>query len=242
VTEARHDPAVESPAILHRSEGLLGLAKPAGLDVFGPGSLADWLIALLPGLAEVGPADQPAIVHRLDRNTSGLILAATGQPEYDRLRRAFSDGRVDKHYLARVEGSLRGFERIAIPLGARYRRSRRVHVDLGRSDLRGVRPAVTEVQPLAEAGGYSLCRVRILTGVRHQIRAHLAHLGHPVVGDDLYGATRKPAGLAGRHFLHAAWIHLELAGCPRVDWRCRLGADLRAVLKGIGLVPPPEEA
>ncbi len=226
------------PGIIETTAGLLGLDKPAGLNVFGPESLATWLISQRPGLASVGPADEPAIVHRLDRDTSGLVLAATDPGAYHRLRAAFSSGRVDKRYLALVEGRLEGPIRIDLPLGSRYRRSRRVQVDRGRSRLRGVRPAVTEVEPIEVGQDLSLCRIRILTGLRHQIRAHLAHLGHPVAGDGLYGARLDVPGLGGRHFLHAQRIQLDLEGGPRVDWRCPLGPDLQAVLAEIGLSDP----
>lgn len=228
-------PAVGKPVIIEVAEGFLGLSKPAGLHVFGPDSLAAWLIGQRPDLARVGPADEPAIAHRLDRATSGLMLAATDPNSYDRLRQAFSAGRVDKRYLALVEGPLEEPVRIDLPLGSRYRRSRRVQVDRGRVKLRGVRPAVTEVEPIGLGRGLSLCRVRILTGHRHQIRAHMAHLGHPVAGDSLYGARLDLPGLAGRHFLHAHRIGLDLEDGPRLDWRCGLGADLRAVLAGVGL-------
>lgn len=226
------------PAIIETAKGLLGLSKPAGLNVFGSDSLAVWLIGQRPDLARVGPADQPAIAHRLDRATSGLMLAATDPGSYERLRQLFSAGRVDKWYLALVEGRLEDPVRIDLPLGSRYRRSRRVQVDLGRSGLRGVRPAVTQVDPIGCAQGLSLCRIRILTGLRHQIRAHLAHLGHPLAGDDLYGARIDLPGLTGRHFLHAHRIRLDLDGQAQVDWRCGLGSDLRAVLAGIGLADP----
>jgi len=106
------------------------------------------------------------------------------------------------------------------------------------SRLRSVRPALTWVKPLESACGFTLCRVHIDTGVRHQIRAHLAHLGHPVVGDTLYGAQAVVKDLLGRFFLHAYF-----AGFSHPAWAsplaltCPLPGELEAVLAALGVAP-----
>ncbi len=233
---AEPDPAPQPgrPLLLAATAGHLAVFKPAGMHVFGRGSLAGWLLEQRPELAAVGPADQPALVHRLDRDTAGLMLAAASPGAYAPLRRAFAEGAIDKRYLALVGGELDRPALVDRPLGARYRRSRRVAVADGRQRLRGVRPARTAVEPLVRSAGWTLCAVRIRTGMRHQIRAHLAHLGHPVAGDGLYGGAPL-AGLEGRFFLHA-W-RLKLAAghaAGPLAHRCGLDAGLRWVARQLG--------
>ncbi|HUU01151.1 MAG TPA: RluA family pseudouridine synthase [Myxococcota bacterium] len=216
--------------------------KPAGLHVFPSGlgigdSVLTRLLAGRPDLAEIGEAGAPAFVHRLDRSTSGLLLAAKTQAAYGSLRDDFSSGKVHKEYLALVEGSLQGRVEMDVPLGARYRRSRRVSVCSEGRRLRGVRPARTIAEEIAQEAGLTLCRVETATGFRHQVRAHLAHLGHPLAGDRLYGATREIGGLEEHFFLHAWLIELRH---PDDGRRLRLCSPLppakRSVLAHTGLL------
>lgn len=221
---------------------LVVVDKPAGLHVFpsGSGSTDSVLNRLLPGrpgLAEIGDAAAPAFVHRLDRATSGLLLAAKTDKAYRVLRRAFKGGMIHKQYLALAEGSLRGEVEVNAALGGRYRRSRRVSVQTGSRRLRGVRPARSVVQEIAQASGLTLCRVATFTGFRHQVRAHLAHLGHPLAGDGLYGATLMVAGLEKQFFLHAWSMELK----HPIDGRdllleCRLPREKLEILARIGLI------
>ncbi len=234
MTEPDLAPQPGRPLLLAATPSYLAVFKPAGMHVFGRGSLAGWLLDQRPQLAGVGPAAQPALVHRLDRDTAGLMLAAASPGTYESLRRAFAEGAVDKRYLALVSGELERPALVDRPLGSRYRRSQRVSVAGGRQRLRGVRPAHTAIEPLGRSAGWTLCAVRIRTGMRHQIRAHLAHLGHPVAGDGLYGGAPL-AGLEGRLFLHA-W-RLELAAghaAGPLHHRCGLDAGLRQLALDLG--------
>lgn len=233
-----------TPRILADEAGLLALFKPAGWHTFpGPGdgeALSDWLIRRLPELAGVGPANAPALLHRLDRPTSGLVLAARTQELYRALRQAFSEGAVEKRYLALAEGELHSPVSCDAPLGERYRRSKKVHVvsEAPRRRVRRPLAARTEIQPLSCAGGFTLCRVQIRTGVRHQIRAHLSHLGHPVAGDALYGARRALAELEHRIFLHASDARLAHPADERPrTFTCPPGEDLQQILESLGFPP-----
>lgn len=229
------------PAILHEDEQLLVLAKPAGMHVFpssgsAAASLSGWLIEQRPALAGVGPPGQPALVHRLDGGTSGLVLAAANSDSYSQLRQAFAGGQVEKVYLAVVQGRLDGRREIDLPLGGRYRRSRRVWVDNGSRRLRGVRPARTLVEALASNGQLTLCRVVIHSGARHQIRAHLAHLGHPLLSDTLYGGEPGWGRAAGGFLLHAwrlGFVHPGDGG--RREITCPPGGDWQMLLDKAGL-------
>ncbi len=211
------------PSVLYRAKGLMGLAKPAGMHVFGEKSLAAWLVQQHPCLASVGPKECPAIVHRLDQGTSGIMLAAENQDKYDYLRGLFSSGQVKKWYLAIVEGEMEKPLTVDKPLGGRYRRSARVWVDDGSRKLRGVRQAVTHIEPISTTESFSLCRIKIPTGTRHQIRAHLSYMGHPVFGDRLYGAVNSIKKPGDRFFLHAfALEFMDPESKEPVLWRCPL--------------------
>jgi 23S rRNA pseudouridine1911/1915/1917 synthase len=234
----------EGPQILFEDDAVLAVVKPAGLHVF-PSSRGEsqsfWsrLKEIRPGLGKVGDSSAPAFVHRLDRGTSGILLAAKTDLVYRKLRKAFEAGEIEKVYLALVEGELLESIEVDLPIGSRYRRSKKVQVQIPGRKLRGVRPARTVVEPLDSRDDLTLCRVEIHTGVRHQIRAHLSHLEHPVVGDSEYGASREMAGLGERTFLHAWQLRLPhpLSG-SRLEIDCPLSEDLLQILDELGLDSP----
>ena len=240
----RMHPLPEALHILFEDDEILAVAKPAGLHVFPSSrgeqqSLWSRLKEVRPEIGGVGDPSSPAFVHRLDRGTSGVLLAAKADPVYRELRRAFERGEVRKEYLALVEGVLNESAEVDLPLGSRYRRSAKVLVQLPGRRLRGIRPARTFVEPLGVADDLTLCRVSIETGVRHQIRAHLSHLEHPVVGDREYKARRELEGLGERAFLHAWRIRLPhpLSRSP-VEIVCPLPEDLLHILDVLGLDSP----
>ena len=215
--------------------GLLLLYKPAGYHVFGSSSIASWLCSRRQDLCGVGSEAEPALVHRLDQKTSGIMLAATHQRSYTVLREAFEQKKIHKVYLALTHGLVDQAQRITVPLGGRYRRSRKVKPVLSRTrKYHFVQSAQSDVEPLAMSSEHdlTLCKVVIKTGVRHQIRAHLAHIGHPLVGDALYGAQKNPyAPLTDRFFLHAWKLGFSniFDGLERL-WACPLPRALQELL------------
>jgi 23S rRNA pseudouridine1911/1915/1917 synthase len=231
----------EGSQILFEDDALLAVEKPACLHVFPQShgerqSLWSRLKEIRPGLDGVGDPSAPAFVHRLDRGTSGVLLAAKTDPVYRKLRKAFEAGEIEKAYLALVEGELSEPVEVDLPIGSRYRRSKKVQVQIPGRKLRGVRPALTVVTPLDSTDDLTLCRVKIYTGVRHQIRAHLCYLEHPVAGDSEYGASREIAGLGGRTFLHAWQLRLpHPRSGSRVEIACPLPEDLSHILDELGL-------
>jgi 23S rRNA pseudouridine1911/1915/1917 synthase len=229
--------------IIFEDDQLIVLNKPAGIHVF-PG-VWNWLKAKRPNLADVGDKKNPAILHRLDQHTSGLLLAAKDNPSYDKLRAAFKKRRIEKFYLALVEDRLSERRQIDLSLGSRYRRSKKVSIAEADKNLRSIVEAQTIVTPLGGDDRFTFCQVQIITGVRHQIRAHLAHIGHPIVGDKLYGAKQKLESLGDRYFLHAWKLAFEH---PKTDekvfYECPLEKKLtvclwvalRAKYKGMNLI------
>jgi 23S rRNA pseudouridine1911/1915/1917 synthase len=184
--------------IVHEDEHVLVVDKPAGLVVHpGAGHAGDTLVDALAGKLAGGDPDRPGIVHRLDRDTSGLLVAARTEEAYERLSQLVRERALERTYLALVEGrprSRRG--RIDAPIGRDRHDPTRISLD-----SESAREAVThfDVDRLFER--HALLRVKLETGRMHQIRVHLAAIELPVVGDPVYG--RADAKL-GRQFLHAA--------------------------------------
>lgn len=229
-SRAEPDPEV-APAILFESELAIVCEKPAGLPsgaVRGQprGNLAAGLLALYPEMAEVGHGPmEPGLVHRLDTWTSGLLAAARTREGFSLLTGSLQSGALEKKYLAIV--SLR--KQSGVELGSVLEiesdlepdpdKARRVRLKDG-SRYR------TQATLLAESGERALLEVRAGRAYRHQIRAHLAALGFPLVGDELYGSSDLES--SPRHALHA--YYLASAEVPVFRVRSALPDDLRALM------------
>lgn len=188
--------------ILYEDEHLLVVNKPAGMVVHPAarvvsGTLVNALLAHCPQVADVGGPDRAGIVHRLDRETSGLIVVAKSPEIHAALQRQFQRRLVRKTYVALVEGQVHPREGIVeVPIGRDPKdRTRRTVSRTGR-------PAVTQYRVIEVFPQQTLLEVRPHTGRTHQIRVHLAWLGYPIVGDRVYGRRRQTL-LPDRHFLHA---------------------------------------
>jgi 23S rRNA pseudouridine1911/1915/1917 synthase len=243
--EARVEPdrqvtAEEIPLdVVFKDRALLVLNKPAGLVVHpGAGNAAhtlqNALLAFDPKLAVVPRA---GIVHRLDKDTSGLLVVARTPEVHTALVAAISAREVDRHYIALCTGVMTAGGTVDEPIG-RHRSLRT------RMAVRGDgRPAVTHYRVLKRFRAHTLVRAELETGRTHQIRVHLAHIGYPIVGDPEYGGRRRlPAGaspalvaaLEGfrRQALHAARLQLEhpVSG-KEMAWEAPLPGDMEALLK-----------
>jgi 23S rRNA pseudouridine1911/1915/1917 synthase len=197
-------------SIVYEDSSLLFVDKPAGLPTHGfsgrdDSTLANFLLARSPELAEIGKSPwEPGLVHRLDRDTSGLVVVAKTQAAFDNLRSQFRRRRIKKLYWALVWGVTPTQGVIELPLAHDTRDKRRMRV-LMRSTRWKHRTwsAVTRYRRIGHSGGLSLLEIDMETGVTHQIRAHMGAIGHPIVADTLYGIGQtKNLGLQ-RHFLHA---------------------------------------
>ena len=194
-------------AILHVDDELVAIDKAAGLPttIGSPAgaSVAAALLARFPEMASFD-ARHAGLVHRLDTGTSGLLLAARNPTMHARLRAAFAAKRVTKEYLAVVVGRLDSHHVVTHAL-ARHPKSRGRMV-IARHTARAW-VAETEVTPIAGDADLTLVRLHMRTGVTHQLRVHLASLGHPIVGDRRYGRETEPidprVAPGGWHFLHA---------------------------------------
>jgi 23S rRNA pseudouridine1911/1915/1917 synthase len=216
------------PRIVLEDEHLAVVDKPAGLLVHSaPGNPGPTLVDALGDLLGGGEdPERPGIVHRLDRDTSGLMVVARSPEAHAALSRMIADREVTREYVALVEGvppSRTG--KIDAPLGRDHRAPERVVVG-GRRPRR----AVTHFEVREVAGRDALLDLRLETGRTHQIRAHLLAIGHPIAGDPVYG-NKGRYGLE-RQFLHSRRIAFEHPlGGGRVDLESELPPDLAAALE-----------
>jgi 23S rRNA pseudouridine1911/1915/1917 synthase len=224
--------------VVHRDRGLFVINKPAGLVVHPgagncAGTLQNALLALDPKLARVPRA---GIVHRLDKDTSGLLVVARTPQAHARLVEMLAERQIERSYLALCHGVLSGGGTVDAPIG----RHRTARIKMA------VRPdgreAITHYRIERRFPAHTLLRVRLETGRTHQIRVHLAHIGFPIVGDPVYGGRKRfPAGASPalraalaafpRQALHAARLAFEhpLTGTPR-EFEAPLPDDFAVLL------------
>jgi 23S rRNA pseudouridine1911/1915/1917 synthase len=230
--------------VVYEDEHLVVVNKEAGMVVHpAPGNWSGTLVNALVGrgqeLAEGGGEERPGLVHRLDKDTSGLLVVAKSDRAHRLLSAAIADRRITRRYATVCWGHLKE-DRITVehPIGRDPRdRKRMAVVATGKA-------ARTDFTRLARFDAGDLLRAHLHTGRTHQIRVHLASVGHPVLGDDTYGGGggRRLVGLPPRrHFLHAAWLRFRhpVTGA-QMDLRARLPDDLRTSL--VRMAEDPELA
>jgi 23S rRNA pseudouridine1911/1915/1917 synthase len=222
--------------ILYEDDDVVAIDKPAGMVVHAgagvhSGTLVNALLHRFGALSGVGGPLRPGIVHRLDRFTSGVLLVAKNDTAHQRLAAQFSGRQVEKIYLALVHGVVQ-------------QENGRIEKAIARDPVRRVRmtarlaegrAAWSEYRVLRRFEKWTLLEVRIGTGRTHQIRVHLSSIGHPVVGDTLYGAPAKVEGRTplGRYFLHAHRIRfLRPSDGEEISVVSPLAPELEAWLTG----------
>ena len=199
--------------IVFENEDLLVINKPAGMVVHPAvghtsGTLVNAVLGHAPDLKGVGDETRPGIVHRLDKETSGLIVVAKNDAAHRHLQKQFASRTVEKIYLALVDGAPpTDTGRVEAAIGRDPNERKRMAIV---PEAKG-REAITEYSVRERFDAHTLLECRLLTGRTHQIRLHLAYLKCPIVGDTVYG-RRKPSLPLGRHFLHAWRLSLTLPG------------------------------
>ena len=224
--------------ILYEDADVAVLNKPAGMVVHpgaghASGTLVNALLHQIPDLSGIGGEARPGIVHRLDRGTSGVMVVAKNDAAHQELSRQFQDREVEKEYIALVWGVVQAGRRIDAAIGRDPVNRQKIS-----ARARHARDAVTRITRAHHLPGVTLCQVAIHTGRTHQIRVHLSAIGHPIVGDPMYGGVRRrvPGDLRAvqhleRPFLHAArLVFSHPRDARRMEFTTPLPEDLQRVL------------
>ncbi len=219
--------------VIYEDEAVIVVDKPAGLVVHpgagrARGTLAAGLLHRFPELDGVGVAGRWGLVHRLDKDTSGALLVARTQSAYEQLSSQVRERRIERVYTALVEGHMEAATgTIEAPIGRDPAQPTR------RAVVHDGKPARTHYQVLRyfETGDFSLLEVRLETGRTHQIRVHMAAIGHPIAGDKTYSASRQPNLSLSRPFLHASRLRFNNpATNEEMTMDALLSPDLKLVL------------
>ncbi len=216
--------------VVFEDRDIIVIDKPAGMVVHPApghprGTLANALVAHVPDLA-VGGSQRPGIVHRLDKDTSGLIVAAKTDRGRTSLVSQWADQSVRKTYIALVAGVIQEAEgTIDAPIGRDPKHRQRMAV------VRSGRPAVTHFSVLERFPNETLLEVTIETGRTHQIRVHMAFIGHPILGDLTYGSASPGSAGLTRQFLHASRLAIHVADGTLVEFVSALPDDLQAAVE-----------
>ena len=234
--------------ILYEDNDMLAIDKPAGLIVFPEGpsfaeaseGKANYLIDVLleknPDLKNVGETPRYGIVHRLDKDTSGVLLVAKTPEALIFLQKQFKNREVSKKYIALATGLVKEDDGTIHTFIGRAKgdpRKQKAYA-LENGESKGLREAITEYKVLERFADYTLLEVQIKTGRKHQIRCHLAYLRNPIAGDKLYGFKDSPTpeGLT-RQFLHAGYLKIQLPSGQMKEFNSDLPEDLEKILTGL---------
>jgi 23S rRNA pseudouridine1911/1915/1917 synthase len=221
--------------LVHEDKDFLIVYKPAGLMTHAPTpyspevTLVDWLLNAFADLSSVGEAERPGIVHRLDKDTSGLLVIPRNNQALTRFGELFKERDMQKTYLALVEGHPEPTGTISLPIGRHpHQKHKMTHIDESKLKQNlASRPAKTHYTVLEQFKECALVEVRPVTGRTHQIRVHFAAIGHPLIGDAVYGSTSP---LIARQALHAQSLAFEYQGKP-YSFSVELPEDFRLAIE-----------
>lgn len=229
--------------IIFENKDLLVIDKPPGIVVFPEKkgekkTLINYILENYPDLKKVGKPPRYGIVHRLDKDTSGILLVARNNRALEFFQKQFKERKVEKKYLALVVGNIKtnqGKIETLIGRALKNRKKQKVYLPLEPITKRkNLRKALTEYKVVKRFRDYTLLEVTPKTGRKHQIRCHLAYLSHPIAGDKLYGFRNqpKPKGL-NRQFLHANFLKIKLLDGKERKFESALPKDLLKILRDL---------
>lgn len=227
--------------IIYEDKDLLVVDKPAGIVVFPEGqtkenTLIDLLIKKYPELKNAGDQPRYGIVHRLDKDTSGILMVAKTTEALIFLQKCIKNRKVEKQYVCLVEGAIKndtGEIKTLIARSPRDPRKQTVYLEGGKAP-KSAREAITEYKVIQRYKDFTLLEVKIKTGRRHQIRCHLSYLQHPIAGDKLYAFknSKIPEGLT-RQFLHAKQLKIQLPNGKTEEFKSELPEELKKALNNL---------
>jgi len=238
--EQRHKTTLE-PTVIFENDDYLIINKPSGLLVHPteaqePNTLVSWLITNYPEVKKFGDQSRPGLVHRLDKDVSGIMVLAKNEKTYQYLKDQFSQRLIEKHYMALVNGRVLNDEGT---IDKNLDRDKKTGKMKAYSDVRRKeegKEAITKYKVVTKFINYTLLDVQIITGRTHQIRAHLASIGHSIVGDNLYATKdvrKSKKQIIDRPFLHAFSISFTAPDGQPVNYQSALPNKLGALLTTI---------
>ncbi|OGZ61182.1 MAG: hypothetical protein A2919_00260 [Candidatus Spechtbacteria bacterium RIFCSPLOWO2_01_FULL_43_12] len=227
------------PEVIYESEDLIVVNKPAGMLTHKtPTSkeymLVDFILEKYPQVKNVGEdPERPGIVHRLDRDTSGLIVVAKTQDAYEKLKKLFHDREIEKKYYALVWGVPREYKGVIEKEIKTIKGKKYTIEQFSQKETEKSRPATTFWEAERKFRDFSLLKVSPKTGRTHQIRVHLASIGHPIVCDKLYAGKKKcPEGL-DRMFLHSYFLKIPFNQSTVLEFEIDMPEELKRFLNSI---------
>ena len=229
------------PEIIYEDKDVLVVNKPAGTLVFNEKKsrkecLINFLLKKYPYLKRCGNPPRYGVVHRLDKETSGVLLIAKNNNALIFLQKQFKERKVVKKYIALVVGKIKdkeGVIKTLIGRSPKNRKKQRVYLPQ-EPRAAGKREAITEYRTLKRFKNYTLLEINLKTGRRHQIRCHLAYLQHPIVGDSLYGFKNQPLlKNLDRQFLHASKLRIKLPSGKTKEFKSKLPLQLKKILQSL---------
>lgn len=227
------------PNIIFQDKNVLVIDKPAGFVVYSElsdnnQSLIDFFIIKYPELKECGKPPRYGIVHRLDKETSGIILIAKNEKTLFFLQKQFKTKNVEKKYIALVIGKTEQGGIIETLIGRSKKDGKKQKAYSLTESGDNKRIAITEYKAIENFDKYTLLEVFPKTGRKHQIRCHLSHINHPIAGDKVYGFKNQPCpeGL-DRHFLHASYIKIALPDNEIKEFKSELPEQLKKIINNL---------
>jgi len=219
--------------IIFENDNLIVLDKPAGVEV------KDFAEKVAQEIKTLKQLDRYGLVHRLDKDTSGVLLVAKNEKSLNYLQKQFKQRKVTKKYLALITGNLDYEKNIKTLIGRDFNNRRKQKAYLPHSpeaQHQGLRKAETEIKPCKQFENYTLIEAIPKTGRKHQIRCHLAFIDHPIAGDELYSFKNQlsPEELK-RQFLHASYLKIKTLNNTK-EFESELPSDLKSVLKSLKLI------
>ncbi len=225
--------------IIYEDADFLVIDKPAGIVVFpetniSEKTLTDLLLEKYPDFKNTGSPPRYGIVHRLDKDTSGILLPAKNTQALFFLQKQFKTRRVEKRYIALVAGQLKndqGTIETLIGRAPKNRKKQKVYL-AGEPGSEGKRKAITGYKVIEKFPNYTLIEASPKTGRKHQIRCHFAYINYPIAGDKVYGFKNQPCpkGLT-RHFLHARYLKIKLPNKEDKEFFSPLPDELKIILE-----------
>jgi 23S rRNA pseudouridine1911/1915/1917 synthase len=224
--------------VLHEDAAVIVVNKPGGmpchpLHAEERDTVMNAVVARFPDVATVGEKPlEGGLLHRLDNGTSGALLIARNRGTFDKLRDAIRAGRIARRYEALVAGSLERKTEIDTPIAHHAKNARKMIVGdpSSANPKRAGRAAITFVDPLRRIGEFTLLSIAPRTGSRHQIRVHLASIGHPIVGDVLYGGPASDTLAHGRFWLHLCEVAFDSPAVGHVKVTAPIPEDLKKLI------------